>query len=254
MLDTRELDTSVEHASPSIYLPSQGLAILRHGDRYASLECGSAGGGHGHPDRLHLTVHASGIHWLPDPGTGSYVDRSLFWYRDPRAHNAPTVGGESPEEAKCLAFEAQSEWGWIRGSAGTVTRTVVSGGDFVADLLETTAGTGTIELPCHLQGTFHVITPGTWEAADLGEAALAPERFVPASPGSVIVDSEQDGKRVRLHFFGPGELFRATGPGLPGTNAPQPFLIRRTEGGAWLGMVLDTPTMRHPRLNGCRVA
>ncbi|HKP28812.1 MAG TPA: heparinase II/III family protein, partial [Gemmatimonadales bacterium] len=239
MLDTRELDTSATHTAPSIFLPSQGLGILRHRDRYASLECGSAGGGHGHPDRLHLTVHASGVHWLPDPGTGSYADRSLFWYRDPRAHNAPTVGGESPEEAKSLAFEAQGEWGWIRGSAGTVTRTVITGGDFVADLLETTGGTGTIELPCHLQGTFQVVTPGIWETASLGEAALAPERFVPAAAGPVVVESERDGKRVRLHFFGPGELFRATGPGLPGTNAPQPFLIRRAEGGAWLAMVLD---------------
>ena len=39
-------------------LESQGLAILRRGDRYASLECGAYGGGHGHPDRLHLTLHA----------------------------------------------------------------------------------------------------------------------------------------------------------------------------------------------------
>ena len=239
MLDSRELDASASHTAPSIFLPSQGLAILRHRDRYASLECGAAGGGHGHPDRLHLTVHANGVHWLPDPGTGSYVDRSLFWYRDPRAHNAPTVGGESPEDAKCLAFETQGEWGWIRGSAGSVTRTVVAGGDFVADLLETTAGTGTVELPIHLQGTLRIVTEGTWETANLGEAALAPERFAPATAGPVIVESEQDGKRVRVHLFGPAELFRATGPGLPGTSDPRQFLIRRAEGGAWLGMVLD---------------
>lgn len=239
MLDPRDLDTSVEHVAPSIFLPSQGLAILRHGDRYASLECGSSGGGHGHPDRLHLTVFARGNHWLPDPGTGSYVDRSLFWYRDSRAHNAPTVGGESPGDAKCLAFEATDGWGWIRGSAESVTRSVIAGPDVVIDLLETTAGTGIIELPWHLQGAMQVLSPGKWEKAELSDASLSPERFVPDAAGAVQVESELDGKRVRMHFFGHGELLRATGPGLPGTIAPQQFLIRRAAGGSWLGAVMD---------------
>ena len=57
-----------------VLLERQGLAILREGARYASLECGRYGGGHGHPDRLSLTLHADGHHWLADPGTGSYVD------------------------------------------------------------------------------------------------------------------------------------------------------------------------------------
>src|SRR5256885_13563329 len=45
--------------------------------RYVSLECGQLGGGHGHPDRLHFTLHAGGVHWLADPGTGSYVARDV---------------------------------------------------------------------------------------------------------------------------------------------------------------------------------
>src|SRR5207245_2610440 len=56
-------------APASILLDAQGLAILRTRDRYVSLECGPSGGGHGHPDRLHLTLHADGVHWLPDLGT-----------------------------------------------------------------------------------------------------------------------------------------------------------------------------------------
>jgi hypothetical protein len=50
-------------------MASQGLAILRAGDRYASLECGGTGGGHGHADRLNLTLHADGVYWLPDFAT-----------------------------------------------------------------------------------------------------------------------------------------------------------------------------------------
>ncbi len=93
--------------------PSSGTV-----DRYASLECGSYGGGHGHPDRLHLTLHADGKHWLPDPGTGSYVARDLFWYRSTLAHNAPRLDGASqpPGDAECLAFGESGDWAWARGA------------------------------------------------------------------------------------------------------------------------------------------
>ncbi|HLG04848.1 MAG TPA: heparinase II/III family protein, partial [Gemmatimonadales bacterium] len=89
----------------SVLLPDQGLAILRREDCYASLECGPRVGGHGHPDRLHLTVHAGGWHWLPDPGTGSYVHPSLAWYRSALAHNAPMLDGVNAggQDAWCAA-------------------------------------------------------------------------------------------------------------------------------------------------------
>src|SRR5256886_2991262 len=47
-----ELPTDVPSWAPrSVLLESQGLAVLRAGERYVSLECGPLGGGHGHPDR-----------------------------------------------------------------------------------------------------------------------------------------------------------------------------------------------------------
>ncbi|HVH11109.1 MAG TPA: heparinase II/III family protein, partial [Gemmatimonadales bacterium] len=95
----------------STLLESQGLAVLRIGDRYVSLECGPLGGGHGHPDRLHLTLHAGGVHWLADPGTGSYVSRDLAWFRSTLAHNAPRLDGTSqpPGNAVCEACDTASE-------------------------------------------------------------------------------------------------------------------------------------------------
>src|SRR2546427_958333 len=89
----------------------------------------SSGGGHGHPDRLHLTLHADGVHWLADPGTGSYVSPDLFWYRSTLAHNAPRMDGASqlPGDAACEAFDEPGEWGWVRGRFGDITRTVVAG-------------------------------------------------------------------------------------------------------------------------------
>jgi hypothetical protein len=101
----------------SRHFRSQGLAILRQGNRYASLECGTPGGGHGHPDRLHLSLQAGGVYWLPDFGTGSYVNRDLFWYRSTLAHNAPLVDGQSQQflDAACEMFDVQGQWGWVRG-------------------------------------------------------------------------------------------------------------------------------------------
>ena len=94
-------------APESAFIEGQGLAVLREGDRYASLECGSYGGGHGHPDRLNLVLHAAGEYWLPDFGTGSYVSRDLFWYRSTLAHNAPRLDGVSQPsgDAVCDNFD-----------------------------------------------------------------------------------------------------------------------------------------------------
>src|SRR6266536_2579381 len=114
-------------------LEAPGLALLRAGGRYVGLECGQYGGGHGHHDRLHLTMHADGVHWLADPGTGSYVSRDLFWYRSTLAHNAPLTDGVSQPrgDATCEAFDAPGEWAWARGRYGEVTRTLVSGPAYV---------------------------------------------------------------------------------------------------------------------------
>src|SRR5260370_618004 len=91
-----ELPVDAAAWSPaSVLLESQGLAVLRSGERYVSLECGPSGGGHGHPDRLALTFYADGVPWLAAPGTGSYGSRDLGWYRSTLAHNAPRLDGPS---------------------------------------------------------------------------------------------------------------------------------------------------------------
>ena len=113
--------------------------MLRTGQRYASLECGVYGGGHGHPDRLHLTLHADGVHWLPDPGTGSYVARDLFWYRSTLAHNAPRLDGAS-QPAGRRALPRVRRGGRLgldsRGSSAPLTRTLVTGPEYLLDVVE----------------------------------------------------------------------------------------------------------------------
>jgi heparinase II/III-like protein/alginate lyase len=219
----------------SVLLQSQGLAVLRARDRYVSLECGPYGGGHGHPDRLHLTVHANGVHWLPDPGTGSYVTRDLFWYRSTLAHNAPRLDGASQPagDASCDAFDAPGEWAWTRGRYGDVTRTVVSGPEYVLDVVELASpGEHRIELPWHFQGTGDA-ERGTWTAAELADEFVScVERFVPHGAGPVTLElaARGGGGVLKALLLFEGELVRAEGPGLPGSGRREPFYLVRASG------------------------
>src|SRR5256885_1220870 len=149
-----ELPAAEESWSPqSVLLEGQGLAVLRRDGRYVSLECGPYGGGHGHPDRLQLTLHADGVYWLPDPGTGSYVAHDLFWYRSTLAHNAPRLNGESqaPGNASCECFDDRGDWVWVCGRFDPVRRMVTAGPQYIVDVTLLGAKEETVlELPCHL--------------------------------------------------------------------------------------------------------
>ena len=214
----------------SVLMEGQGLAILRGPERYAALECGHYGGGHGHPDRLHLTLHASGVHWLPDPGTGSYVTRDLFWYRSTLAHNAPRLDGESqtPGDARCSAFDESGGWSWAQGEFGGLTRTLVAGPRYVLDVLEFAgAEAHAVELAWHPQGRLEVVTPGGWSAVEREEEFTQGwERFAPSGAGAVAVRGVEGDRALHLHLLFDGELFRATGPGLPGGPAAAFLVVR----------------------------
>jgi Heparinase II/III-like protein/Alginate lyase len=219
-------------------LESQGLPILRTGARYTSVECGAYGGGHGHPDRLHLTLHADGRHWLADPGTGSYVTRDLLWYRSTLAHNAPRLDGLSQPvaDATCDAFDTQGDWGWARGSFGQLTRTLVAGPGYLLDVVELSAPEEhLLELPWHLEGQVEVLTQGSWASGTLEDEFVSNvERFVPTAPGPLLLRSRagDDGPALHLHLLFPGELFRAQAPGRPrtGSSGRASFFLARARG------------------------
>lgn len=218
----------------SVLLEDQGLAVFRDGTRYVSLECGPTGGGHGHPDRLHLTLHQDGVHWLPDFGTGSYLTPDLAWYRSTLAHNAPLLDGRSqPQwEATCEMFDVQKAWAWGRGCADAFVRTVVTGPRYVLDILELdAAGAHRTELPWHLGGEVVPSTPGSWEPGTLEAPFVTQvERFVPATPGAIAVEARTGEARLTARFWFEGELLRASAPGIPGTTRPAPFLLARRDG------------------------
>jgi len=242
---------------PSILLESQGLAVLRQEHRYVSLECGQYGGGHGHPDRLHLTLHADGVHWLADPGTGSYVARDLFWYRSTLAHNAPRLDGESqpPENAVCEAFAQDDDWGWVRGRYGALTRTLVSGPVYILDIVELVARDDhLLELPWHPAGRGDIETRGRWVSDALeSEYVTRVERFVPEAPGSIAIAHVDHGRQLTLHLAFDGELLRAEGPPRPGGNERIPFYLQRARGRNLRLIGVLEPTAASATVRGVRV-
>ncbi|MGH7699049.1 MAG: heparinase II/III domain-containing protein, partial [Gemmatimonadales bacterium] len=236
----------------SVLLSGQGLPVLRTAGRYVSVECGPLGGGHGHPDRLHLTLHAGGVHWLADPGTGSYVASDLAWYRSPYAHNAPIVDGKAAwRDAECERFEASGEWAWTRGAVGEVRRTVVSGPDYVLDVVELdSAEDHTLELPWHVRGRAEIVSSGRWEPADLPqEFVSAAERFVPDRPEQPLaIRAEADGGRLVVRFAFAGDLLRATAPGVPSERGSRPFFLVRA-----LGRFVRIVTLLEPHTDAAAV-
>lgn len=219
------------HTPASVYLPDQGVAVLRHGATYCSLETRSRPEGHGHPDALHLSLHAQGFHWLPDFGAGSYVAPDLAWYRSPWAHNVPLVAGV-PLTGDChaTAFAISAPYGWARAGTGSAERTVVLGPGWVVSVLATGAGASgdTVDLLWHLQGTL-AFPAGAWRAATLDQPFVTgAEGYDGGGEAPLVVRSVAgSGAAIALHVPDPGTtLLRATAPGIP-EQGMAPFLIQR---------------------------
>jgi hypothetical protein len=218
-------------ASGPVLLPDQGLAVLRDGSRYVSLDCGPYAGGHGHRDRLHLTVHDGAVLWLPDPGTGSYVSPDLFWYRSTLAHNAPRLDGvdQGASSADCLAFDAHDGWSWAVGRFGDVSRTVVTGPAYVMDLVELTGSDERLlEVPWHFAGAVDLTAPGRWMPGELAADGVdRVEEFEPSETDAPLVArATVSGRALGVHLLGASRLVRADAPGVPGTGRAT-FLVAR---------------------------
>ncbi|HEV2671602.1 MAG TPA: sugar-binding protein, partial [Gemmatimonadales bacterium] len=198
----------------------------------------STAAGHGHSDQLHLTVHADGVHWLPDPGTGSYVTRDLFWYRSTLAHNAPSLDGAPlADETHCDCFAEEGDWAWVRGRAGSISRTVVAGPLYIVDVVELSSREDhLLELAWHFNGAIAIETKGRWvdDALD-NEFVKRVQRFVPDTPGGgpggpLVLSVSARSARLTAYAVFTGELVQAEGPPLPGRIERAAFCLARARG------------------------
>ncbi len=185
-----DLPTLDATAPASALLEGQGLAVFRRdkGRAYAALDYGHSGGGHGHPDRLNLVLVNDAVRWLDDYGTGSYVDRTLHWYRSTLAHNAPLVDGRSqrPTNGTLGAYDEREECGWVSAEAEIAPgvrarRSIVVLPTYLVDSLEWDGNEATPPSPVTAGGEvgtrlmFDLPIHAALELTDgVGEAVLAP--------------------------------------------------------------------------------
>ncbi len=227
----------------STLLDAQGYAVFRRaGDVYVGLDYGQSGGGHGHPDRLNLTLYHGATRWLDDMGTGSYVDPSLHWYRSTLAHNAPLVDGKSQPfgDGELLAYDEREGLGWIVAAftipdgGVRLERTLMVAPDYLIDELRWTADRDVrVELPWHLE----VVPVPDMRPAQLEGGARLEDGFafvtdIARWPQDLIppmLAGNPPGLMVTTIYDGGSELFSASGPGQPPTETRR-FLVRRMHG------------------------
>ena len=234
-------------------LPAQGLGVLRRdeGTVYVSLDYGHSGGGHGHPDRLNFTLVDGARRWFDDPGTGSYVDPTLHWYRSTLAHNAPLIDGHSQHRVHgaLLAFADDDRYGWISAQAELapgliVRRSVVVLEDYLIDEIHWEgAEAHEIALPMHgvdVAGE-HAKIPspiaGGTDAED-GFAFLADTARVhlPIAGRATLLGTTSDGAQLNGWTFASDDasVWFATAPAPPGREGRMPLVLlrhRATTGG-----------------------
>jgi len=228
----------------STHLPAQGYAVFRREpDVYVGFDYGQSGGGHGHPDRLNLTLYQGDTRWLDDLGTGSYVERSLHWYRSTLAHNAPLVDGQSQPllDGALRAHDEREGMGWVAASLDIARqgcrfeRAVVVGADYLIDELSwTTDGSARrIELPLHLAGQsdreWAETRPEGGSAPEDGFEFIRSARSSPVAAGETIRIARAHGDLSATAFVSAGAaatLLEVEGPGQPASEWRRFFLLR----------------------------
>ena len=226
----------------SALLEGQGFGVMRrdNGRVYVALDYGHPGGSHGHPDRLNFWLINGDDRVFEDVGTGSYVERTLHWYRSTLAHNAPLIDGRSQEAVAGVlrAWDEQGSHAWIDAEsfvAGNVLvrRSVVTAPGYVIDRLEWVADRDVmLDLPMHVDAEvdgadWKPATPGGGSGLEDGFEFLSnAERFT-APAGTARVSGNVVAGAVLVDA--PHELWRALAPGPPG-QPERRFLMVRCRG------------------------
>ena len=229
-------------APRSALMEGQGFGVMRRdeGRTYVALDYGHTGGGHGHPDRLNLWLVRDEDRVFEDVGTGSYVEKTLHWYRSTLAHNAPLVDGRSqdPVTGTLRAWDEQGEYGWIDAEARIadgilVRRSVVTGPNHIVDRVEWTSDRDvTFDLPFHIEGE---VAGAEWLPDTLAGGTGLEDGFdfvqeaQSASPPNAVIRS--DAVTGGVFVVGNHSWWKAVAPGPPGT-APRSFFLIRARGAA----------------------
>jgi hypothetical protein len=238
----------------SALLEDQGYAVFRReGDVYVGFEFGQSGGGHGHPDRLNLTMYQGGNRWLDDMGTGSYVDPSLHWFRSTLSHNAPLVDGQSQplKDGRLIAYDEREGLGWIVAEflipekGVRLERAVLIAPDYLIDELRWTADKEVrVELPWHFDSAFFdhdAMKPTEFDGSADPEDGFAFVREARATTalGHMRLTGLEDAADLTLFTAERTTLFQALAPGQPPGTERRFFVLRSIGRSGTLSAVLS---------------
>ncbi len=92
LLNATGIKPALENSSlPSVNFGNSGFSVLRSGNKTVVLKYGPHGGGHGHPDKLSISIHDGDKEIVSDIGTTAYgVPAYTRWYRRP-CHIVPLL-------------------------------------------------------------------------------------------------------------------------------------------------------------------
>jgi hypothetical protein len=250
------LPPAQDGASRSVNLGAQGYAVFRREpDVYVGFDYGQSGGGHGHPDRLNLTLYQGTTRWLDDLGTGSYVDPSLHWYRSTLAHNAPLVNGRSQEllDGVLTADDEREGMGWavanldVPADETRLERAVMVATDYLVDELSWTSESASarVDLPLHLEGSADIaLSPAELrggQGLEDGFEFVRGGRAAEIPAGKLVrIDAARDGRALAAHIVCSADatLFEVSAPGQPARVSRRFFVMRAQAPEGWIRSVI----------------
>ena len=132
----------------SICFEDLGVTILRSGDKAVVFKYGPYGGGHGHPDKLSITLFDGKEELLSDLGTSAYgVPDYTQWYRKTVSHSTVTVDGrdQAPVRGQLVSFTPSANGGTVEARVGNaypdveMTRSLNLQGNRLTDIFTCTS-------------------------------------------------------------------------------------------------------------------
>ncbi|MDR3061276.1 MAG: heparinase II/III-family protein [Dysgonamonadaceae bacterium] len=128
----------------SVCFEDAGFAVLRSKNKAVVLKYGPHGGGHGHPDKLSISLHDGKKEILPDMGTSAYgVPDYTQWYRKTLSHSTLTVDAKDQKETSgtLLHFKPSSGGGSVEAGCNdaypgvNMSRKLTFKGNLLTDIL-----------------------------------------------------------------------------------------------------------------------
>lgn len=226
--------------------PTSGYGILAKGRgekaTWLCLKYGAHGGGHGHPDKLHVEMHAGGVPVAADPGMARYgVPIHANWYRTTLAHNTLVVdeNDQQPTEGKCLQFGSAKGAEFVVADAGAIypgvrfIRAVALLSEEVLVVLDSVQceGERLLDVALHLQGSWQELPEGVkWQPpARRGYSYLSEATVRPVQDAFTLQvrQSQNNIITATIASDSPFELITALGVGKHSEDRVPMLLLRR---------------------------